>query len=111
MKKNTLFIYFSVFIYSCGISTANKTNNTQNLPRKDVPINPAVTIGQLDNGLTYYIHSNKKPENRAEMLLVVNAGSVLETDKNTSACFLHFSTSSNDLFSISPNDIPLLLSS
>ena len=46
-----------------------------------VPIDPDVTIGKLDNGLTYYIRSNKKPENRAEMLLVVNAGAVLETDE------------------------------
>ena len=46
----------------------------------NVPQDPDVTIGRLDNDLTYYIRNNKKPENRAEMLLVVNAGSVLEND-------------------------------
>lgn len=35
----------------------------------------------LPNGLTYYIRKNKKPENRATFRLVVNAGSILETEK------------------------------
>ncbi len=47
---------------------------------KPLPIDPKVRIGKLDNGLTYYIRQNKKPEKRVELWLVVNAGSVLETD-------------------------------
>lgn len=39
---------------------------------------PAVRIGTLENGLTYYIHGNDEPRNRAELRLVVNAGSILE---------------------------------
>ena len=35
-------------------------------------------IGTLPNGLRYYIRKNAKPEKRAELRLVVNAGSVLE---------------------------------
>jgi zinc protease len=31
----------------------------------------AITIGRLDNGLTFYIKENKKPEKRAELRLVV----------------------------------------
>ncbi|MBT8478433.1 MAG: insulinase family protein, partial [Gemmatimonadetes bacterium] len=45
---------------------------------EDLPIDPAVTVGQLDNGLRYFIRANERPENRAELRLVVNAGSVLE---------------------------------
>ena len=41
---------------------------------------PAVKIGKMDNGLTYYIRENAKPENRVELRLVVRAGSVQETD-------------------------------
>lgn len=48
---------------------------------KVLPVNPAITIGKLSNGLTYYIRKNQEPKNRAELRLVVNAGSVLETDK------------------------------
>jgi zinc protease len=41
---------------------------------------PKITIGKLENGLTYYIRENKKPEKRAELRLAVKAGSVLEDD-------------------------------
>jgi zinc protease len=46
------------------------------------PINndPNVKTGKLSNGLTYYIRENKKPENRAEFWLLVNAGSMQEND-------------------------------
>ncbi|MCH8247165.1 MAG: insulinase family protein [Bacteroidetes bacterium] len=44
------------------------------------PIDPAVRTGTFENGLTYYIRANSRPENRAELRLVVNAGSVLEDD-------------------------------
>ena len=45
-----------------------------------IPVEPPITIGHLPNGLTYYIRANKKPEKRAELRLVVKAGSVLEDD-------------------------------
>ena len=45
-----------------------------------IPFDPNVRMGKLDNGLTYYIRKNSKPENAAELRLVVNAGSILETD-------------------------------
>lgn len=45
-----------------------------------IPNNPAVKVGTLKNGLKYYILKNAEPKNRMELRLVVNAGSVLETD-------------------------------
>lgn len=45
-----------------------------------IPVDQKVKIGKLDNGLTYYIRENKKPENRAELRLVIKAGSILEDD-------------------------------
>jgi len=50
------------------------------LAQTDIPLNPDVRTGVLPNGLTYYILKNKKPENRAELRLVVNAGSLQEND-------------------------------
>jgi zinc protease len=41
---------------------------------------PAVRIGKLDNGLTYYIRQNKKPEQKVELRLALNAGSINEDD-------------------------------
>lgn len=45
-----------------------------------LPSDPAVTVGVLPSGLHYYLRTNSKPEQRAELRLVVNAGSVLEDD-------------------------------
>ena len=45
-----------------------------------LPVDPAVAVGRLDNGLAYYVRANRKPENTAELRLVVNAGSVLEDE-------------------------------
>lgn len=45
-----------------------------------IPVDPQITIGRFPNGLRYYVRSNKKPEKRAELRLVVNAGSILEDD-------------------------------
>ena len=41
---------------------------------------PNVTVGQLENGLRYFIRENTEPANRAEFSLVVKVGSVLEDD-------------------------------
>src|ERR1700730_16132743 len=60
----SLFFHESVF---------SQTNLTERLP-----VDPDVKIGKLNNGLTYYLRRNKKPEAKAEMRLVVNAGSILE---------------------------------
>ena len=49
-------------------------------PRGPLPADPAVTVGELDNGLRYYVRENDTPENRAEFRLVVNAGSILEDE-------------------------------
>lgn len=46
-----------------------------------IPNDPNVKIGKLDNGLTYYIRKNDKPEKKVDLRLVLNAGSILENDK------------------------------
>ena len=46
-----------------------------------IPNDPDVRIGKLDNGLTYYIRKNAKPEKKVDLRMVLNAGSILETDK------------------------------
>lgn len=43
-------------------------------------VDSLVTTGVLDNGFRYVIRQNAKPENRAELRLVVNVGSVLEDE-------------------------------
>ena len=45
-----------------------------------VPMDRKVRVGKLENGMTYYIRANKKPENRVQFRLAVNAGSILEDE-------------------------------
>ena len=47
---------------------------------QQMPVDPQITMGKFSNGLRYYIRANKKPEKRAELRLVVKAGSILEDD-------------------------------
>ena len=57
--------------------------------RSQVPTDPDVTIGALDNGLTYYVRENFRPGGRAQLRLVIDAGSVLEDpDQSGGAHFL-----------------------
>ena len=49
-------------------------------PTDTLPLDPALRSGVLENGLRYFVRANEQPENRAELRLVVNAGSVLEDE-------------------------------
>ncbi len=72
MKKNVLVLFFLSLFF---------TGFSQNFnPNDALPLDKAVHYGKLDNGLTYYVRHNDKPENRAYLQLVVNAGSVLEDE-------------------------------
>ena len=44
---------------------------------------PAIVIGELDNGLRYLIRDNDNPGGRVDMRLVVDAGSALEDESQT----------------------------
>src|ERR1044072_7068709 len=46
----------------------------------NMPTDPQISMGKFPNGMTYYVRANKKPEKRAELRLVVKAGSILEDD-------------------------------
>jgi len=72
MKK--IILLFISFIWLSDVSAQNF--NLSN----PVPFDTAVRTGTLPNGMKYYIRKNAKPEHRAELRLVVNAGSILETD-------------------------------
>ena len=43
-----------------------------------IPVDPAVRMGHLDNGLTYYIRHNEKPEKRVEFYIAQKVGSIQE---------------------------------
>ncbi len=83
MKKTLLFLMAMTFTW-IGISqeTAIKdANNTSVEVKEDlIPADPNVKMGVLENGLTYYIRNNGKPEDKVVLRLAVNAGSILEDE-------------------------------
>ncbi len=73
---NRFIILFSFTIYAF-FSFSQQREFDINAP---LPFDPNIKKGKLDNGLTYYIRENHLPEKRAELRLLVNAGSLQETD-------------------------------
>ncbi len=53
-----------------------------------ITLDPRVKIGQLSNGLTYFIQQNPKPEHKVELRLMVKVGSVVEEEHEQG--FAHF---------------------
>jgi zinc protease len=82
----------------------------QNLDQK-LPVDPNVKIGKLDNGLTYYIRQNKKPEQKVELRLVVNAGSILEDENQQGIAHLNEHMAFNGTTNFKKNDIISFLQS
>lgn len=50
------------------------------LQAQNLQLDPEILSGSLENGLRYYVKKNVHPERRAELRLVVDAGSILEAD-------------------------------
>lgn len=76
-----------------------------------LPVDPAVRIGTLPNGLRYYVRQNAKPEQRAELRLVVNAGSILEDDDQRGMAHFIEHMAFNGTKSFAKNDIVKYLES
>ena len=45
-----------------------------------LPIDPAVRVGVLDNGMTYFIRHNEKPKGQADFYILHNVGAIQEDD-------------------------------
>jgi len=69
MKRIINFLLISALLLPLGFAAA-----------QNIPVDPNIRIGKLDNGLTYYIKHNAKPEKKVELRLAINAGSILEDD-------------------------------
>jgi len=83
MKKITLSI---IILLITGFSFAQEivikdAPQSRALINNDlIPTDPKIRTGKFENGLTYYIRNNNKPEDKVVLRLVVNAGSILEDD-------------------------------
>lgn len=74
MQKKSFSIFFlaCLFMLTTAMMAQNRTET--------IPTDPNVKVGTLENGLTYYIRNNERPEDIVELRLVVNAGSILEDE-------------------------------
>ena len=72
-----------------------------------IPVDEAVRIGKLDNGLTYYIRQNNYPEHRANFYIAQRVGAMQEEDdQNGLAHFLeHMAFNGSEHFNGEGNGI------
>lgn len=86
MMRSLCFVVFTALVLGACASTDSTTDSAppaqaqQTPPANLMPIDTNVRIDTLANGLVYYLRRNTEPMNRAELRLVINAGSVLEDD-------------------------------
>ncbi|MGN6264032.1 MAG: M16 family metallopeptidase, partial [Ginsengibacter sp.] len=98
-----IFTLLFLFISSSVLAQPN-LNDT-------LPVDPYVKIGKLSNGLTYYIRQNKKPDQKVELRLVVNAGSILENDNQQGLAHLSEHMAFNGTKNFKKNEIISFLQS
>ena len=67
-------VFVLLFFFMVTFSFAQTGADLKDL----LPVDPKVSKGVLENGMTYYVRSNSTPKNRADLYLVVRAGSVDE---------------------------------
>jgi zinc protease len=93
-----------LLIFSSSLFAQQNLNDT-------LPIDPNVKIGKLSNGLTYYIRKNDKPDQKVELRLVVNAGSILENENQQGLAHLSEHMAFNGTTHFKKNDIISFLQS
>ena len=71
MKR--IFSLIAAFAFGAGIFAS-----AQQMP--PIPVDPQVRIGQLENGLTYYIRHNEEPKGQANFYIAQKVGSILEDE-------------------------------
>ncbi|MDE6160727.1 MAG: insulinase family protein, partial [Muribaculaceae bacterium] len=67
-----------LLLLSCMMATGTAFAQMPELPQ--MPVDTAVIVGKLDNGLTYYIRHNETPKGQADFYIAQKVGSVLEED-------------------------------
>ena len=78
-----------IFVFFAAIFAAMAVYGQDLSQLPQLPNDPAVRKGQLENGLTYYIRHNEQPADRAEFYLATNVGAIQETpDQDGLAHFL-----------------------
>ncbi len=78
--RNLSFSAIALIAFTGSVFAQDVKTETAKIETQKIPTDPNVKVGKLENGLTYYIRNNGKPEDKVELRLAVNAGSILEDD-------------------------------
>ena len=68
------------FLSAALLFTATTATMAQDIQMPPIPVDTAVRIGKLDNGLTYYLRHNEWPEHVANFYIAQRVGSIQEED-------------------------------
>ena len=83
-RTRRLFVTLIAVVISAQLAVAQRapatTTAATDALTKVIAVDPQIREGRLPNGLQYFVRANGQPRGRAELRLVVNAGSVLEDD-------------------------------
>ena len=85
-RKPLTIVVFAVLMFALAGAARSQSEKSAPLQSdkfaldQKLPVDSRITTGQLQNGLRYWIRENREPKNRAELRLVVHAGSVLEDE-------------------------------
>ena len=84
-SKKWLFVLFAGLTYAFTSSTTTAqtvgdADFSELELETELPLDPNVRVGTLENGLRYYVRRNSEPANRAELYLAVDAGAILEEE-------------------------------
>ena len=69
-----------LFLSLVAIMIGVMSINAQDPSEMQLPLDPAVRVGKLDNGLTYYIRHNEKPKGQASFYIYHDVGAIQEED-------------------------------
>lgn len=82
--KHNMKVYISavaiLISVSGNLNAQTTTKAAQTKSSEIIPLDPAIKVGKLPNGFTYYIRKNVKPENRVQLYLANKIGSILENE-------------------------------
>ena len=68
-------LLFSLVAFMFGVTCVCAQDPTEQLP-----LDPEVRVGKLDNGMTYYIRHNEKPKGQASFYIYHDVGAIQEDD-------------------------------
>ncbi len=84
-NQSITFFLSTLVLFTIGSCTKKDIQTTKEIIVENkhsdyIPVDDDVRLGILPNGLRYYIRHNPKPDDKVELRLAVNAGSILEDE-------------------------------